>query len=144
MTDKFDEDIIKSIKTFIRLDQLAKFAVDSFSRRGELMKPGHEKDIKTREQWQKVLYRIYMNVKQARADDPSYQDYVKAIDNLIKSRREERKLPKQKAPKPFEQSLRDYPESPKHHRNHVKKHYRNQVKRKRKNFKMLQVQLEMA
>ena len=58
-----------------------------------------------------------MKVEQARADDPLYRNYVRAIDDLIQSSKEEKKQskrpPKQKAPKPFEQSLRDYPVSPK-------------------------------
>ncbi len=79
--------------------------MDGFSQRGKLMKPEYAKDIKTRDQWQKSLYRIRMNVKKAKADDPLYKNYVRAIDNLIQSRKEEKKPPRQKTPsKPFEKS----------------------------------------
>jgi hypothetical protein len=124
LINKFNEETVKAIKN-LKLQELAEFAVDGFSRRDKLMKPEHAKDIKTREQWQKALYRIHMNVEQARADDTFYRDYARATDDLIRSRREEKtsekqakkktreqKPPKQKTPKPFEQSLRDYPESP--------------------------------
>ncbi len=46
----------------------------------------------------KTLYRIRMNVKQARADYPLYRDYVRAINDLIQSRKEEKKQSK-KPPK---------------------------------------------
>ncbi len=74
-------------------------------------------DVKNREQWKKSLYRIHINAKHARADDPLYQDYIEEIKDLIKSRKEEekqsKKPPKQKTAKPFEQSLRDHSVSPK-------------------------------
>jgi hypothetical protein len=55
-----------------------------------------------------------MNVKQIRNNDPLYQEYISEINNLIQSRKEEKeqnkKQQQQKTLKPFEQSLRDYPE----------------------------------
>ncbi len=117
LISKFNKETVKVIQGIKDLKHLAEFAVDGFSNRGKLMKPEYAKDIKTREQWQKSLYRIRMNVERAKADDILYQDYVRTIDDLIQSRREEKKqikkTPRQKTPKPFEQSLRDYPVEPK-------------------------------
>jgi hypothetical protein len=65
--------------------------VDSFSQRGKLMKPEHAKYIKTLEQCQKALYRIYMGVEKTKNNDVLYQGYVYEIDELIQSRRQDRK-----------------------------------------------------
>jgi hypothetical protein len=110
----FNEETVKLINN-LNLQHLARFALDSFSQRNKLMKPEHANNIKDSNKWRKVLYLIRMDVERVKSDDPLYQDYIRKINDFIQSRKEESKKQqqKQKTPKPFEQSLRDYPESPK-------------------------------